>query len=174
MLLLAYGYYAEVGNLLPLVNIGLVSFAAVAQFVPAVLGGLYWKGGTRQGATVGLLAGFGMWFFTLVLPTMVGPGMLPESILTEGVVGNCGAAAVCFVWAGRAGLPLARPVLELVFQYWPYVGVSLARAAHGPGAAPGRCVCGCVPAPQPGRGSSRLAGPHPVARRARAAPGLPG
>jgi signal transduction histidine kinase/Na+/proline symporter len=87
VLALAYGYYVVIGRQLPLVNTGLVSFAAVAQFVPAVLGGLYWKGGTRRGATLGLLAGFGIWFFTLVLPTVVGPGRLPTSILTEGVGG---------------------------------------------------------------------------------------
>ncbi|MDJ0365395.1 sensor histidine kinase [Hymenobacter sp. H14-R3] len=87
VLALAYGYYAGVGRQLPLVNTGLVSFAAVAQFLPAVLGGLYWKGGTRRGATLGLLAGFGIWFFTLVLPTLVGPGRLPETILTHGVGG---------------------------------------------------------------------------------------
>jgi signal transduction histidine kinase/Na+/proline symporter len=87
VLALAYGYYVVIGRQLPLVNTGLVSFAAVAQFVPAVLGGLYWKGGTRRGATLGLLAGFGVWFFTLVLPTVVGPGRLPTSILTEGIGG---------------------------------------------------------------------------------------
>jgi signal transduction histidine kinase len=87
VLALAYGYYAGVGRQLPLVNTGLVSFAAVAQFLPAVLGGLYWKGGTRRGATLGLLAGFGVWFFTLVLPTLVGPGRLPVSVLSDGVGG---------------------------------------------------------------------------------------
>ncbi len=87
VLALAFVYYAAVGRQLPLVNTGLVSFAAVAQFLPAVLGGLYWKGGTRRGATWGLLAGFAVWFFTLVLPTLVGPGRLPESILTSGVGG---------------------------------------------------------------------------------------
>ena len=87
VLALAYGYYVAVGRTLPLVNTGLVSFAAVAQFVPAVLGGLYWKGGTRRGATWGLLAGFGVWFFTLVLPTLVGPGRLPAHIITHGVGG---------------------------------------------------------------------------------------
>jgi len=87
VLALAFVYYAAVGRQLPLVNTGLVSFAAVAQFLPAVLGGLYWKGGTRRGATWGILAGFGVWFFTLVLPTLVGPGRLPESILTAGVGG---------------------------------------------------------------------------------------
>ncbi len=87
VLALAYGYYAGVGRQLPLVNTGLVSFAAVAQFLPAVLGGLYWKGGTRRGATLGILAGFAVWFFTLVLPTLVGPGRLPASLLTAGVGG---------------------------------------------------------------------------------------
>jgi len=87
VLALAYGYYVAVGHTLPLVNTGLVSFAAVAQFVPAVLGGLYWKGGTGRGATLGLLAGFGLWFFTLVLPTLVGPRLLSPAVLSEGVGG---------------------------------------------------------------------------------------
>jgi len=87
VLALAYGYYAGVGRQLPLVNTGLVSFAAVAQFLPAVLGGLYWKGGTRRGATLGILAGFAVWFFTLVVPTLVGPGRLPVSVLSDGVGG---------------------------------------------------------------------------------------
>ncbi|QKG56267.1 histidine kinase [Hymenobacter sp. BRD128] len=87
VLALAYGYYAGVGRQLPLVNTGLVSFAAVAQFLPAVLGGLYWKGGTRRGATLGILAGFAIWFFTLVVPTLVGPGRLPVSLLSDGVGG---------------------------------------------------------------------------------------
>ncbi|ALW86236.1 histidine kinase [Hymenobacter sedentarius] len=127
VLLLAYGYYAEVGKQLPLVNTGLVSFAAVAQFVPAVLGGLYWKGGTRRGATVGLLAGFGVWFFTLVLPTMVGPGKLPESILTEGVGGI--ARLRPFALFGLEGLDYLSHGL---FWSWLvniglYVGLSLAQ-----------------------------------------------
>ena len=36
-----------------LVAIGLVSFAAVAQFAPALLGGLFWRGATRRGAVAG-------------------------------------------------------------------------------------------------------------------------
>ena len=35
-------------------SIGLISFAAVAQFAPAILGGMYWRGGTREGALAGL------------------------------------------------------------------------------------------------------------------------
>ena len=127
VLLLAYGYYAEVGKQLPLVNTGLVSFAAVAQFVPAVLGGLYWKGGTRRGATAGLLAGFGIWFFTLVLPALVGPGrFLPDSVLTAGLGGV--AALRPFALFGLEGLDYLSHGLfwSWLFNFGLYVGLSLA------------------------------------------------
>ncbi|HEX8656833.1 MAG TPA: sensor histidine kinase [Hymenobacter sp.] len=126
VLLLAYGYYAAVGKQLPLVNTGLVSFAAVAQFVPAVLGGLYWKGGTRRGATVGLLAGFGVWFFTLVLPTLVGPGRLPVALLTDGVGGVAWLRP--FALFGLEGLDYLSHGLfwSWFFNIGLYVGISLA------------------------------------------------
>lgn len=126
VLLLAYGYYAVVGRVLPLVYTGLVSFAAVAQFLPVVLGGLYWKGGTRQGATAGLLAGFLIWAFTLVLPTLVGPGRLPASILTEGVGGL--AALKPYALFGLSGLDdLSHSLFwSWFFNIGLYVGVSLA------------------------------------------------
>ena len=125
VLLLAYGYYAEVGRELPLVNTGLVSFAAVAQFVPAVLGGLYWKGGTRRGATWGLLAGFAVWFFTLVLPTLVGPGRLPGSLLTDGLGGI--SALRPFALFGLEGLDYLSHGLfwSWLFNIGLYVGLSL-------------------------------------------------
>ena len=126
VLLLAFGYYAEVGKQLPLVNTGLVSFAAVAQFVPAVLGGLYWKGGTQRGATAGLLAGFAIWFFTLVLPTLVGPGRLPAAILTDGLGGI--AALRPFALFGLEGLDYLSHGLfwSWLFNIGLYVGLSLA------------------------------------------------
>ena len=53
VLLLGYVYFRLAGEAYALVSIGLISFAAVAQFAPAVLGGIFWKGGTRRGALVG-------------------------------------------------------------------------------------------------------------------------
>ena len=50
ILLLGYLYFKLAGEAYALVSIGLISFAAVAQFAPAVLGGIFWKGGTRRGA----------------------------------------------------------------------------------------------------------------------------
>src|SRR5205085_2312912 len=60
ILLLGYLYFKLAGEAYALVSIGLISFAAVAQFAPAVLGGIFWKGGTRKGALAGLVAGFGV------------------------------------------------------------------------------------------------------------------
>ncbi len=50
LLLLGYLYFRIAGEAYALVSIGLISFAAVAQFAPALLAGMYWKGGTRAGA----------------------------------------------------------------------------------------------------------------------------
>ena len=85
MLVLGYIYFHLAGEAYALVSIGLISFAAVAQFAPAVLGGLYWKGGTRRGALAGLLAGFLMWSYTLMLPSMAKSGwLLSPDFVTAG------------------------------------------------------------------------------------------
>ncbi len=54
VVLLGYFYFRLAGEAYALVAIGLISFAAVAQFAPAVIGGIYWKGATRAGALAGL------------------------------------------------------------------------------------------------------------------------
>lgn len=54
-----------------LTSIGLLSFAAVLQFAPALIGGLYWKRGTHQGVFAGLIAGFAVWAYTLMLPALL-------------------------------------------------------------------------------------------------------
>ncbi|UEQ06214.1 sensor histidine kinase [Halomonas profundus] len=84
ILLLGYLYHALIGDSYSLVTIGLVSFAGAAQFAPALLIGLYWRGATRQGATVGLIAGFLIWCYTLLLPGFAQSGWLDASLLTEG------------------------------------------------------------------------------------------
>lgn len=86
LLCLAYLYYREVSNRLSMVSVGMLSFAAVAQVAPAMLGGIFWKRGSQQGARLGLLAGSFVWFYTLVIPTLV-PLLLPPSLLTDGPFG---------------------------------------------------------------------------------------
>ena len=87
MLLLGYLYFRLAGEAYALVSIGLVSFAAVAQFGPALLGGIFWKGGTRHGAFCGLIAGFTVWSYTLLLPALVRSGWLPAGLLDQGPYG---------------------------------------------------------------------------------------
>jgi Na+/proline symporter len=84
ILLLGYLYFRLAGEAYALVSIGLVSFAAVAQFGPALLGGIFWKGGTRDGALWGLVAGFTVWAYTLLLPALVRSGWLPTAFLEHG------------------------------------------------------------------------------------------
>jgi Na+/proline symporter/nitrogen-specific signal transduction histidine kinase len=84
ILLLGYLYFRLAGEAYALVSIGLISFAAVAQFAPAALGGIFWKGGTRRGALAGLVAGFAVWSYTLLLPAIARSGWLPIAILEHG------------------------------------------------------------------------------------------
>jgi signal transduction histidine kinase/Na+/proline symporter len=84
---LGYAYYHLIGESYTLVNIGLISFAAVAQFGPAFLGGLYWRRATRAGALAGLSGGFLVWAYTLLLPSFVRSGWVAEGLLTQGPFG---------------------------------------------------------------------------------------
>jgi signal transduction histidine kinase len=87
LLLLGYLYFRIAGEAYALVSIGLISFAAVAQFAPALLGGMYWKGGTREGALAGLGAGFALWIYTLMLPSIAKSGWMDSAFLTQGLFG---------------------------------------------------------------------------------------
>lgn len=69
--LLGYGYYRLLEEYAQLAAVGLLAFSAVAQFAPALLGGLFWRGGSRQGVAAGLLAGFAIWVYTLMLPALL-------------------------------------------------------------------------------------------------------
>jgi Na+/proline symporter/nitrogen-specific signal transduction histidine kinase len=87
ILLLGFLYFRLAGEAYALVSIGLISFAAVAQFAPAALGGIFWKDGTRRGALAGLVAGFAVWFYTLLLPALARSGWLPLGLLEQGPFG---------------------------------------------------------------------------------------
>jgi Na+/proline symporter/nitrogen-specific signal transduction histidine kinase len=87
-ILLGYIYFRQTAKYYPLVAIGLLSFAAVAQFAPALFGGIFWKGATKAGALSGLIAGFIVWVYTLVLPTMTETGLIPSGFIQSGPFGQ--------------------------------------------------------------------------------------
>ena len=87
VLLLGYLYYRFSGGGAALAAIGLVSFLGVAQFLPAMLGGLFWRGATRAGALAGLSAGFAVWAWSMLLPNFGGGALMSDAVLTEGPLG---------------------------------------------------------------------------------------
>jgi len=88
ILVLGYLYFYLAGEAYALVSIGLISFSAVAQFAPAIIGGIFWKGGTRTAAFCGLAAGFLVWTYTLLLPSFAKSGWLPITFLSHGLFGT--------------------------------------------------------------------------------------
>ncbi|MGJ8628379.1 MAG: ATP-binding protein [Sulfitobacter sp.] len=84
---LGYLYYRASGGSGALAAIGTISFGGVAQFLPALLGGIFWRGATRMGALCGLGTGFAFWVFTMLLPSF-GPGTaLSVATFEQGLVG---------------------------------------------------------------------------------------
>jgi signal transduction histidine kinase len=127
---LGYIYFRVAGEAYALVSIGLISFAAVAQFAPVVIGGLFWKGGTRNGALAGLAAGFVVWAYTLLLPSFAKSGWLPDGFIAHGLFGiellrpqhlfglsGLDEITHCLVWS-------------LLLNLGAYIGVSLQRVPN--------------------------------------------
>ena len=84
---LAYGFYQLTAEFSTLASTGMLSFAAAAQFAPALLGGLYWKRGNRLGVIVGMNIGFAIWAYTLLTPALIQAGVLPGDWLAGGPLG---------------------------------------------------------------------------------------
>ncbi|MCC1497885.1 sensor histidine kinase [Alcanivorax sp. 1008] len=67
---LAYLFYSWVGHRHSLTTLGVMSFVATLQFVPGLVGTLFWPGGNRRGMLAGLLIGSSLWLLMLVLPAL--------------------------------------------------------------------------------------------------------
>lgn len=127
LLLLGYVYFRIAGEAYALVSIGLISFAAVAQFAPALLGGMYWTGGTRAGALAGLVAGFALWIYTLMLPSIAKSGWMDAAFVERGPFGQAWLRPEQLF--GLTGLDALTHALfwSLLANAGLYVAVSLAR-----------------------------------------------
>ncbi|WP_339487221.1 hybrid sensor histidine kinase/response regulator [Pseudomonas sp. EL_65y_Pfl2_R95] len=116
ILLLAYVCYRLLGSNASLATIGQVSFAAIGQLAPAMFGALVWKQANRRGVFAGLLVGAIIWFYTLVIPLIIGslgwslervPGLhtllyapigFEVDALTRGVVLSLAGNMLLFAW----------------------------------------------------------------------------
>lgn len=75
---LGYFFAVSIGEFYTLVDMGLKSFEAVTLFAPAFLIGLYWKQGSKKGVAAGLIAGFVIWLYTLLMPALLRSGLIEE------------------------------------------------------------------------------------------------
>ncbi|TCB35227.1 response regulator [Acinetobacter sp. ANC 4910] len=148
VMLLGFLFFRFFNDINQLSVFGLLAFSAVAQFAPALIGGLYWRGGSKQGVYAGLSVGFMMWAYTLLLPTILrsfpedytaftmqfllhGPfGMSwlrPEALLgfesfaplTHGVIWALGLNILLYIWISRIFRPsIAEQIQAESFFYY--------------------------------------------------------
>ena len=87
--LLALGYLSFVysGGGGALAAIGLIAFTGMAQVMPAMLGGMFWRGATRFGAAAGLTVGMVVWLWCSFLPSFGDASLIPASVYEEGPFG---------------------------------------------------------------------------------------
>jgi Na+/proline symporter/nitrogen-specific signal transduction histidine kinase len=135
LLLLGWLYHRVAGEAYALVSIGLISFAAVAQFAPAFFGGMYWKGGTQAGALAGLVAGALIWLWTLLLPAVARSGWIGADFVADGAFGWAWTRPEALL--GLTGLDnLSHAVFwSLLVNTALYVGISLLRPPQAAEAA---------------------------------------
>ncbi len=83
VVILLLGWFLEriMSNVDGLASMGLISFAASAQLLPAIIGALYWQKGHSKGVVCGLIAGTTFWFYCLLLPVLLESS---HSLLTNG------------------------------------------------------------------------------------------
>jgi PAS domain S-box-containing protein len=124
LMLFAYFYYRILGDQGPLASFGLLAFVAVVQFLPAIVGGIYWKTGSRQGVLAGMTAGFILWLYTLVIPTMIEGGLIRHNFLENGLLELSWLKPTALF--GVSGLdPLTHGVMwSLLINIVLYIGIS--------------------------------------------------
>jgi PAS domain-containing protein len=76
ILLLAFAYVRLIGDSYTL-----------AQFAPAIVGGLYWQRGNVIGTFAGLLFGFIVWAYTLLIPSFAESGWISRDFIDHGLFG---------------------------------------------------------------------------------------
>lgn len=96
VILAGYGFYLLIEANQGLVQLGLISFVAVAQFLPGVLGLLFWPRATRAGFIAGLTGGAVVWVLTLLVPLFERSGFLITGFDAHAWLGAEGQDPIAF------------------------------------------------------------------------------
>ncbi len=81
-------YHQLSGGTSALASMGIVAFSGMAQVVPAMIAGLFWRGATRRGAIAGVLSGALIWAVLIFLPSL---GLIPRLSMPAGIDPFAGA-----------------------------------------------------------------------------------
>ena len=96
IILAGYGFYLLLEANQSLVQLGLISFVAVAQFLPGIVGLLFWPRATRTGFIGGLLGGGLVWVLALLVPLFERSGIVHTGVNLQEWLGASGEDAIAF------------------------------------------------------------------------------
>ena len=84
LIILAYAIYRLFILDYSLVSIGLVAFVVIAQLAPSFFGAIFWRRGSKNGAITGIILGFAVCLYTLLIPYATGMTNSVSLFVTEG------------------------------------------------------------------------------------------
>lgn len=117
-------YYRLSGGDDALASIGLIAFLGVAQVLPALLGGIFWRGATRPGAAAGIGLGFLIWGWVLLVPNAATAGLM-QGVLENGPFGIAWLRPATPLGLDGADPLLTAMILSLGVNTFAFVLVSL-------------------------------------------------
>ncbi|MBS2025585.1 MAG: GHKL domain-containing protein [Deltaproteobacteria bacterium] len=112
-----FGFFLLLQQRRGLAELGLVSFVATAQFLPGLLGVLFWRRANQAGFLAGLCGGVAVWAILLFVPLLTRAELLPQAFAVSGFFGS----EKLDPWAFSTFLSLSVNgfFFTLVSVYWP-------------------------------------------------------
>ncbi|WP_027418108.1 sensor histidine kinase [Crocinitomix catalasitica] len=87
IIILAYIFYANFSVQMSLYSIGLISFVIIALLAPSFFIGLYWNRGAARGTIAGIISGFIIILYTLIIPFIIEAYGTTDYFIQNGLFG---------------------------------------------------------------------------------------
>jgi Na+/proline symporter/signal transduction histidine kinase len=87
IILVSYFFYSNFSVQISLYSIGLISFVIIALLAPSFFIGLFWKRGSSKGTIVGIIVGFSIICYTLIIPFVLKSGNVNSAFVENGLFG---------------------------------------------------------------------------------------
>ncbi|MDO6563910.1 ATP-binding protein [Amphritea sp. 1_MG-2023] len=83
MMLCSYLFYSTVGLNYNLHWLGTLAFISFMQFLPGILATLFWPAANRNGFSLGLIAGMGIWITSMLTGLLGGDSLTSETVILD-------------------------------------------------------------------------------------------